>query len=228
MVRKSLQRGLALGTSAGARDGAAVGAARREPVHSTNARSGKWLLWHFPLLGWHIVPWVASPGRWLQGHGALVGTCPSWGAYQGCNPRARGWYRAGQAGPCFLHCLDAELSSCPCSLLVLLWGCVHCRLAEARERESICFFSPVQGGQPGVQRNPWSQAKILSVSNSACPCFGRGESGAPSEQQGTPSPRECLQGCPLPSHTGTTLQTELPSPGAAEAGGIASPVTRSH
>lgn len=55
MVRKSLRRALALGTLRAVRDEAAIGAGCLEPAHGANARSGKLLLWHFPLLEWHSV-----------------------------------------------------------------------------------------------------------------------------------------------------------------------------
>jgi len=155
MVRKSLRRALALGTGRGARDGAAIRAACLEPVHGADAGSGKWLSWHFPLLGRHAVPSVPALDHDCRDTG------PPWDACRGHSPGARGWNEAARPGPCLSGCPDAGLSSCPCFLPALLWGCGHCPLAEPGEGESISFFSPARGGHPEVQRNPWSWARIL-------------------------------------------------------------------
>lgn len=175
MVRKSLQRALALGMSRAVRDGAAIGAACLEPAHGTNAGSGKRFFWHFPLLGWHAVLWGASPGWCLWGHGALVGAGLLWGAYQGYSPGARGWDGAGQAGPCLSGCLDAGLSSWMLGSPPALALCQSCSRAVGtaplqslgKGRASASFLLPKVGSQ-GFRETPGAGQGSLSFSVKFC------------------------------------------------------------
>lgn len=222
MVRKSLRRALALGTSRAARDGAAIWEACLEPAHSANAGSGKRLFWHFPLLGWHAAPLGASPGWWLQVHGAHVGTDPPWGAYPGTAlERGAGMGQVRQ-GPVFQA---AWMLGSPSALAL----CQSCSGAvgtgplqsPGKGRASAAFVLPRVGIQ-GFRETPGAGQGSFPFSVKFCMWGGE------RLEQSAPSPWEWLQGSPLPSHTGAALQTEVPSPGVAEAGGIASPVVRSH
>lgn len=99
----------------------------------------------------------------------------------------------GQFGQSFVFCAAWMLSFPPAlTLPVLLSGSGHCPLAEP-------FLLP----RVGIQRTAGAgQGRTFSVSSSARGdlCLERGKDGEPSGQE---TPWEWLQGCPLPSHTGT-------------------------
>lgn len=218
MVRKSLRRALALGTSRAVRDEAAIGAACPEPAHGANAGSGKQLFWHFPLLKWHTVLLVPVLGGGCRDMDFLLALTPA-RCLSGYSAGARSWDGSVRAEPCLLCCLDAGLSSCPL--------CQFCSVALGIALLQSLFSCPGWASREPLElgRDP-----SFSVSSSACgdPCLEGGKDGEPSGQQSTQTPWEWLQGHPLPSHTGTALQTEVASPGLSAAGGIAGPVVTSH
>lgn len=95
----------------------------------------------------------SSPGWWLQGHGAFIGTA-GWVSIE-VQPWSErlGWGRSGMA-------LSVGLLGCWALLLPLPRGYGHCLLAEPREGQSISFSS-AQGVIQGLRETPWSQAGIL-------------------------------------------------------------------
>lgn len=150
MVRKSLRRAFALGTSRAVRDQAAIGAACLEPAHGANAGSGKQLFWHFPLLEWHTVLLVPVLGGGCRDRNFLLALTPA-RCLSGCSAGARSWVGSVRPELCLLCCLGAGLSSCPHSLPVLLWALPSCRA-----------FSPAQRGHPEIPRS-WEGMFLFSV-----------------------------------------------------------------
>lgn len=215
MVRKSLRRGLALGTSRAVRGEAAIGAACLEPAHDANAWSGKQLFWHFPLLQWHTVLLVPVLGGGCRDTNFLLALTPA-RCLSGWSEKL-GWVSSGRALSFVLPgCWTLLLPSLFATPALWLWALPSCRA-----------FSPAQGGHP---ENPWSWAGMLlfSVKFYRWGSLERGKDSEPSGRQSTQTPWEWLQGCPLPSHTGTALQTEVPSPGLSVAAGAADPMVTSH